>query len=243
MFFDFFKKGNSDFSNLQTDLHSHLIPGIDDGAKTLEKSVAYIQAMSEMGFKKIITTPHIMGDFYPNTSEVILEGLEKVRGAVAKEKIEVELYAAAEYYVDDFFTDLLESETKLLTLPGNRLLIEFSTLVAPGAPFDIIFKLKTRGYQPVIAHPERYIYWSDQFDIFEKLKAHGCELQINLLSLLGHYGRGQKKLALKLLKTGMVDFAATDLHNGGHIQVLRKALKTNKLSSEFWNYNFKNKEI
>lgn len=232
-----------DFSVLATDMHSHLIPGIDDGSKSVEKSVTYIRAMSDLGFKKIITTPHVMGDFYPNSAEDILAGLEVVRAAILKEKIEVEIHAAAEYFVDDFFMDLLDSNSKLLTLSGNRLLIEFSTLVPPNNFLEVIFRLKTLGYQPVLAHPERYVYWGNRFENFEKIKAAGCELQINLLSILGHYGGGQKKLATQLLDKKMIDFAGTDLHHGGHIELLHKALKINKLQKILSSYSFNNSAL
>ena len=241
--FNFFKTQKADFSILETDMHSHLIPGIDDGAKTLEKSIQYIRSLSELGYKKVITTPHVMGDFYPNSAEEILAGLEKVRAAILKEKIAIELHAAAEYFVDDYFTELLDSNSKLLTLPGNRLLIEFSTLVPPNNFLDVIFRLKTLGYQPVLAHPERYVYWGNQFENFEKIKTASCELQVNLLSIIGHYGAGQKKLANKLLDKKMIDFAGTDLHHGGHVEILRKALKTSKLQNILKTSSFKNSAL
>ena len=228
-FFKNFQKSAIDFKPLVTDMHSHLIAGIDDGAKTLQKSVQYVEAMIDLGFQKIITTPHVMGDHYPNTPEIILAGLEELRTALKKKGISIPIDAAAEYYVDDFFVELLDSNTQLLTLPGNRLLIEFSTFAPPSNGLEIIFRLKTMGYQPVLAHPERYVYYAEQFSIFEKLKSMGCELQLNVLSPLGHYGVLQKKLANQLLKKDLIDFVGTDIHHGGHLDILRKPLKISQI--------------
>lgn len=237
-----FQKSDIDFSVLKTDMHSHLIPGIDDGAKTLEKSVEYVERLIELGFQKIITTPHIMGDHYPNTPEIILSGLEELKMALKKKDISIPISAAAEYFVDDYFVEILDSNTQLLTLPGNRILIEFSTFAPPSNGLEIIFRLKTMGYQPVLAHPERYVYYANQFEVFEKLKSIGCELQLNALSPIGHYGNLQKKLAKQLLKKGMIDFIGTDLHHGGHADILDNSLTNRKL--QFLNNStFKNADL
>ncbi len=237
-----FQKGEVSFNVLKTDMHSHLIPGIDDGAKTLEKSVEYVVGLIDLGFQNIITTPHIMGDHYPNTPETILSGLEELKAALKKKNISIPISAAAEYFVDDYFIELLDSKTQLLTLPGNRILIEFSTFAPPSNGLEIIFRLKTMGYQPVLAHPERYAYYANQFDVFEKIKSAGCELQLNALSPIGHYGNLQKKLAHQLLKKGLIDFVGTDLHHGGHLDILRKSLK-NKNLQFLTNSVFKNTDI
>ena len=241
-FFKRFQKTDSDFKPLVTDMHSHLIPGIDDGSKTIEKSVEYIEGLIDLGYQKIITTPHIMGDHYPNTPKTILSGLEELKAALVKKNISIPISAAAEYFVDDYFVELLDSKTQLLTLPGNRILIEFSTFAPPSNGLETVFRLKTMGYQPVLAHPERYVYYANQFEIFEKLKSTGCELQLNLLSPIGHYGSLQKKLAKQLLKNDLIDFVGTDLHHGGHLDILRKSLKNNNL--QFLNKSvFKNTDL
>lgn len=221
-------------------MHSHLIPCIDDGAKTLEKSLSYIKAMQDLGFQKIITTPHIMGDHYPNTSDVIISGLENVRNALEKENNSIEINAAAEYYVDEYFVELLDNNVPLLTLSDNKVLIEFSTFAPPSNAFEIIFRLLAMGYQPILAHPERYVYYNDRFEVFQEFKEKGCLLQVNLLSLIGHYGSMQKKIAYKLFSNKLVDYLATDLHNGGHVKQLSKSLKDSKLQKILRDYNFKN---
>lgn len=235
-----FQKTTTDFSIIKTDMHSHLIPGIDDGAKTLEKSVSYIQGLANLGYKKIITTPHVMGEYYPNTSTIILEGLEEVRLAIQKKNINIELEAAAEYYIDDYFIELLDTHQTLLTLPNNHLLIEFSTFAPPSNFLNTLFRLKTMGYSPILAHPERYVYYANQFEKFQEFKTKGCLLQVNVLSLMGHYGHLQKKLAHQLLDAQLVDFIGTDLHHGGHLEALSKCLKKRKIKKYIQQYKFLN---
>ena len=239
-FLKIFKNSSLDFSVLHTDMHSHLIPGIDDGAKTLEKSLSYIRDMQALGFQKIITTPHIMGDHYPNTADVIFSGLQNVREALLQENNHIEFHAAAEYYVDEYFVELLDNNTPLLTVSDNKVLIEFSTFAPPSNAFEIIFRLQAEGYQPILAHPERYVYYKKRPDIFQEFKEKGCLLQLNLLSLIGHYGDLQKKIAYQLLSNKVVDYLATDLHNGGHIKKLSKSLKDNKLQRLLRDYKFQN---
>lgn len=224
-------------------MHSHLIPGIDDGAKTLEKSLSYIRKMQALGFQKIITTPHIMGDHYPNTAEIIRSGLEDIQTALLEEDNPIEINAAAEYYVDEFFVELLDNNIPLLTLSDNKVLIEFSTFAPPSNAFEIIFRLKAMGYQPVLAHPERYVYYADKFHIFKDFINKGCSFQVNLLSLIGHYGNLQKSLAYKFISNDLVDYLGTDLHNGGHADLLSKHLKDSKLQKVLRTYNFKNHSL
>jgi len=222
--FSFFNKKRPteiDFSFLQTDMHSHLIAGIDDGAKTVEDSIEMIKALKRMGFKKIITTPHIFGDYYPNSPENIRSGLMTLKAALTDAGVDIELGAAAEYFVDDYFENLLETEVELLSFSDQKILIEFSTFSEPINMHDTIFTLNTRGYNPILAHPERYLYYENNFEQFEKIKSMGCSLQVNLLSLSGYYGSAQKKLGVKLLKAGLVDYLATDLHRQSQLKHLR----------------------
>jgi len=212
-------------------MHSHLIPGIDDGAKTMEDALALVRRLSAMGFQKIITTPHIMNEYYPNTPGIIRAGLSNLKAELSKTEIKIEIEAAAEYFVDDFFAELLKNNSELLTFSGQHILIETSTISEPNNLFDAIFQLKSRGYQPILAHPERYLYYGKQWEAFERVKSLGCDLQVNLLSLAGNYGPEQKKLGLKLLKAGMVEYLGTDMHRTSHANRLDKDLdrKTMKL--------------
>lgn len=244
--FSFFRKNAAsytDFSFLATDFHSHLIPGIDDGSKSVEDSVNMIRGLKALGFSKIITTPHIIGDYYPNTPEIIRTGLAKVKKGLKGAEIDIPIEAAAEYFLDDYFENLLKTDVELLSFGKKYILVEFSTFTPPNNAFDLIFQLKTRGYQPILAHPERYIYYVKQFDQLEKLKNAGCLFQVNLLSLVKHYGEAQKKLGIRLLKAGMVDFLASDLHRMGHLNQLKKVFKDRSLLKLLKKTEFRNKEL
>jgi protein-tyrosine phosphatase len=221
--FSFFKKKNDeniDFSALYCDMHSHLIPGIDDGAPNLDASIKLIEGLMELGYKKIITTPHIMWDMYKNTSEIIQAGWEKVKAELDRKKMNVEFYAAAEYFMDDHFAKLLDDDAPLLTIKDNLVLVEFSFVKAPMDFKEMLFSMQIKGYQPILAHPERYLYFGANKEWYEQIKDTGCLFQLNLLSLSGFYGKAPVELAQFLIKQKYVNLLGTDLHNPRHIEAL-----------------------
>ncbi|MEL6925999.1 MAG: CpsB/CapC family capsule biosynthesis tyrosine phosphatase, partial [Bacteroidota bacterium] len=224
------------------DMHSHLIPGIDDGAKQIEESIKLIRSLVDMGYRKIITTPHIMGEYYPNTPETIRAGLDQINAALSNQNLEVEIEAAAEYYLDEHFEQLLAANSELLSFSGKHILVEFSMLVEPVNATELIFQLKTRGYQPILAHPERYLYFEKNFEKFEAIHALGCEMQVNLLSLAGYYGKAQKRLGTKLLKSGMIDYLGTDLHRKSQIEFLRN-IADKEITKLIRSQDFKNNSL
>lgn len=213
----------SDLSVFQTDVHSHLIPGIDDGVQTIEESIEMIKALSALGFKKLITTPHIMSDYFRNTPEIILEGLDKVREAIKKHNIPITLDAAAEYYLDEQFFDKIKEE-KLLTFGKNYVLFEVSYINPPDTLYMILFELNIRGYIPVLAHPERYPFWYSKFEEYYKIKEAGALFQLNTNSLVGYYGHPAKKIAERMLDENMIDFIGSDLHGQRHLTALQKVV-------------------
>lgn len=239
----FFKKKYSeplDLSWLGTDLHSHLVPGIDDGSPEHSTSVEMIRGLVGLGYKKIITTPHVLWEVYPNTSEIILSGLEDLKKSVANAGINVELGAAAEYFIDEHFDQELKTKQPLLTLKDNLVLVEFSMLTAPLDLQDVIFEMQLQGYQPIIAHPERYIYLRNRKSFFDELKDIGCHFQINLLSITGHYGTSVRDLAEYLIQKKYYDYAGTDMHHLKHLEGLQK-LNASPLYEELKNTgNIKN---
>ncbi|GAB2782380.1 capsular polysaccharide biosynthesis protein [Rhabdobacter roseus] len=220
------KKTALDLSHITTDLHSHLIPGIDDGVQTLDESVAMIERYQELGYRRVITTPHVIWDCYKNTPEIILEGLEAVRAACQQVGLSVELGAAAEYFIDEHFVEMLQGGQKLLTLPGNRLLVELPYSTPLLNTSETLFSILQHGYRPVLAHPERYTYFYADPSIYHKLANQGCELQVNALSLTGYYGEGIHKMADWLLREGLITFLGTDAHRMQHLELLRKAQKS-----------------
>jgi len=210
----------ADLSVLKCDVHSHFIPGIDDGAETMDDSVALIREFYNLGYEKVITTPHILADGYPNTPEIILSGLEKVRVALKNENIPVRIEAAAEYYIDFDFGRKIDEE-KLLTFGKNYLLFEVSYLNPPDNLEQIIFKLLTSGHKPVLAHPERYNFWHDKFEKYEQFKEKGLLFQLNINSLTGYYSRETKKVAERMIEKNMIDFLGSDCHHLRHVGVIK----------------------
>jgi len=184
----------TDYSAVKTDIHSHLIPGIDDGVKSEEECAEMLRGFVSLGYKKVITTPHIMGDHFRNTPEIILEGLEKIKAVAARENIPIQIDAAAEYYIDEDFTKKMSSG-KLLTIQNKFLLFEISYMNVPDNLSQIIFDMSIAGYRPLMAHPERYPFWYAKFDEYHKLKDQGVLYQVNIGSLAGYYGPPPKKIA------------------------------------------------
>lgn len=211
-----------DLSWLKADMHSHLLPGIDDGADKLKTSLELIKGLQNLGYKKLITTPHIFWELYPNTPEKIAENLALLRQALKEEAIDLEIHAAAEYFIDEHFEELLRSGSPLLTISENKVLVEVSMVMAPLDLPQVLFQMQIQNYQPVIAHPERYTYLAAKKDYFDELKDAGCQFQLNLLSLTGYYGRAVQDLAEYLCKKEYYDFAGTDMHHERHLAMLQK---------------------
>jgi len=205
--------------NNHIDIHSHLLPGIDDGATSLENSISLITQMNEIGFNNIITTPHIIHSIWNNTESSIKEKHQEVYQDI-KKNCNVEVFnAASEYMLDSFFLKRLETE-KLLTLKDNYLLVELSYINPPIQLYDILFEIQVAGYKPIIAHPERYLFYHNNFKEYSKLKDAGCLLQLNLLSTVEYYGGRITEIAAKLLSNNLYDFVGSDVHHQNHINAL-----------------------
>ncbi|MFD2719725.1 tyrosine-protein phosphatase [Hymenobacter monticola] len=211
-------------ATLGADMHSHLLPGLDDGAETVEHSLDLLRALRALGYRKLVMTPHIMGDFYKNTPEGIRAALQLMReAATAAGLTDVELSCAAEYYLDEFLGRKLADGTEMLTFGGEKryLLFETSYMNEPLNLYEIIFEMKSQGYRPVLAHPERYTYLYGRFAEIEKMRRdYDVLLQVNLNSLAGYYSPGAKKVAEQLIDGGLVDFVGTDTHHLRHTDTL-----------------------
>ena len=215
----------ADLGSLCADMHSHLIPGIDDGAKTIEDSMRLIRGLCDAGYQKIITTPHIMSDYYRNTPEIILGGLEQVRNAIREEGLQVSIEAAAEYYIDDGFMRKLDEE-RLMTFGDQYLLVEVSYINPPDSIHAVLFKAQTLGYRPVLAHPERYPYWYHDIEQYRMFYEKGVTLQLNINSLSGYYGPEAKRIAEKLIELDLVGAIGTDMHHDRHLEALQHARRS-----------------
>ena len=226
--FTIFKKKvypKTDLSALGCDMHSHLLPDIDDGSPDVETSNKLIQGLVDLGYKKLITTPHIMMDVYKNDANTISTAYETLKND--QEQLPVPLHTAAEYFLDDHFDNFLADDIPLLTIKGNWVLVEFSFVTIPVNLKQTLFNLQINGYQPILAHPERYLYFSDDKKKYDELRDAGCFFQLNLLSLNGYYGRGPQDLAEFLIRKKYVDLLGTDLHHERHLQVLQSSYQLN----------------
>ncbi len=206
------------------DIHSHLLPGIDDGAKTFEDTLRLTRAMQDMGIQELITTPHIIQHVWDNTHETILTKKKSTQEELKRNGIVTPFRAAAEYLMDDRFVELFKSE-QLLTLKDNYVLVEMSYINAPIQLYSILFDLQVAGYIPVLAHPERYLFYHNNFGEYEKLKRAGCLFQLNLLSVVGYYGDNIAKIADQLLQKGMYSFVGSDIHHDKHLAAFDQKLK------------------
>lgn len=204
------------------DMHSHLLPGLDDGTQTFEESEEIILHFQRLGYRKLITTPHVMSDFYRNTNEDILSRLKDVNAHLRQKEINVTLEAAAEFYLDEALVERLEADLPLLTFGKNYFLFETNFLTEPLNLKEFIFLATTKGYKPILAHPERYAYLQTNFSKAEDLIGRGVLFQLNISSLSGYYSKAAQATAYKLIDKGYVHFLGSDCHNLQHIQLLEE---------------------
>jgi tyrosine-protein phosphatase YwqE len=211
------------------DIHSHLIPGIDDGAKTFEDTLRLTKALQSFGTSQCITTPHIIQYLWDNTYAKIKTNEEFTGIALKKNNVSIPFRAAAEYMMDEQFVKLFQSNP-LLTLKDKYVLVEMSYINPPIQLYNILFDLQVAGYIPVLAHPERYTFYHNNFEEYNKLKRAGCLFQLNLLSVVGYYGDGITKIAEKLLQKGMYSFVGSDVHHDNHIAAFGQKVKLKDLA-------------
>lgn len=225
------------------DFHNHVLPGIDDGARTLDDSVAMLENFAALGFKKVIASPHSMADGYINSTEKIMAARDVVRAAIAEKGIDIQFDAAAEYYMDELFMEKIEKRD-LLTVGKNYVLMELSYLSKPTNTADAIYKLQVAGYNLILAHPERYPYYHEEsFAHYKEFKNRGVYFQINLGSLVGKYGAGAKYTAEKMIDENLVEFVGSDLHTLGQFNMLRDCLKQKHLEKILTSDKLRNKTL
>lgn len=226
---------------METDIHSHLLPGIDDGVPDTATSIHFIEQLHNMGIRKIITTPHVMMDRYPNSVQTMAGPYREVSAALSAKGINLPFHHAAEYYMDEQFEELMQKP--LLTLNGKLVLVEISFMSAPPQMHQWLFQLEAQGYFPILAHPERYNYCHKNPEMYNQFKQWGCLFQVNLLSLTGYYGKQVQQAAEKLIEQGMIDYIGTDLHHEKHLRAIMDISKNKKLRHTLENYPFRNKTL
>lgn len=227
------------FQRLNADLHSHLLPGLDDGVNTPEESLMVIKKLMSMGYKKIITSPHYRSDMFPNTREGILEKYHLIKGLLVQEGIDVKFETAAEYYIDEAFEELIKTPEQLLTFGDRYVLIEASFVNEPVQLKSVIFYLNSRGLKPILVHPERYQFLAMDKNQLVEIKQMNVLLQVNLMSITGYYGKQVQKMAEWMIENKMVHFLGSDCHHIKHADELetltqykffKKAMKLNLLN-------------
>ncbi|WP_214071946.1 CpsB/CapC family capsule biosynthesis tyrosine phosphatase [Mucilaginibacter sp. dw_454] len=231
------KQPSVNYEVIAVDMHSHVLPGIDDGAQNVDESIFLIKKMMEAGIKKIIATPHIMIDYYRNTPETISAALEILKAELKRQGMDIEVQAAAEHYFDETFEQRVEDK-KLMLMGDNYVLYEYPFISAPQNAFHVLQKLTAAGYKPILAHPERYNYMT--VEEMANLRAWGCSLQLNTISLTGYYGKGIKQKAEAMVDADIVDFISSDMHHPKHAAAFQDALNFPHVERLLTNYPLKN---
>jgi protein-tyrosine phosphatase len=236
----FFRRKSS--LNIEVDIHSHLIPNIDDGAKSIDESIEMLSALYDLGYKKVITTPHIHPS-YPNTPDKIKAGLQKVIDAIEEKKLAISIEAAAEYFVDEVFLNQVQQNKEILSFGKKLVLVESSFLNKPIFFEEALFELKVKGYTPVLAHPERYQFLEGSIDWLHEMKNMGVLLQVTLGSLGGYYGEIPQRISKELIKNKMVDLLGSDLHKITQVDFLKKGLEMKETQNYLNQGLCRNKEL
>ena len=213
-----------------TDIHSHLLPGIDDGAKDIQETLYLVNSLKNFGFESFTTTPHTFTGFYNNTKAGIQETEVETKKILIENNIHNHFKAASEYLLDDHFISLCK-KGEVLTLKDDLVLVEMSYLNAPIHLYDLLFEMQLAGYKPVLAHPERYMFYHKRLDEYQRLKNAGCHFQLNLLSTVGYYGNEVMQVADQLLKTNLIDFVGSDVHHKKHIESFSKKIEIKEIEN------------
>lgn len=225
---EIFRKKLVDLKGLQTDIHTHVLPGVDDGAENTESALILLRGLQKLGISRVIATPHIYWDYYPNTKSELEGSFSNFKKHVSDQNIDLELELSAEYFLDEHFIQLIE-KGELMPFSGDHILFEISPLAENPLLEETIFSLRINGFSPILAHVERYLYLSNQIKKIQKLKDMGCSFQLNILSLTGAYGGPVKHFAKMLLKHNLIDFLGTDIHHSNHLAEIEKGVKKSNL--------------
>ena len=217
-----------DFAALGADMHAHWLPGIDDGAKNIGDSILLAKRFKELGYKKLVATPHVMADYFRNTPDIIHNALCKLREGLLQNNIDLDVDAAAEYYLDETFENKI-AKKEVLTFGPNYLLFELSFINPPHNLYEVIAKMQDAGYQPVLAHPERYPYFQNSIESYQQIRETGCFLQLNTIALTGYYGKGAKQTAEELFDNYCIDFLGSDMHHLRHADALKESLHLDRV--------------
>ncbi|HIZ26637.1 MAG TPA: hypothetical protein H9969_06195 [Candidatus Barnesiella merdipullorum] len=199
-----------------TEVHCHILPGIDDGSPDVEHSLPLLRQLRQWGIEKVIATPHVTEATFENTPQTVGDAYERLCREPEFGETGIQLCYSAEYRMDDNFLGIFQ-RNEIMPMPGNHVLIENSFLQPFWNIKELVFELQLKGFSPILAHPERYAYYYDDKKIYQELHNQGCEFQVNLLSLAGYYNRRSREVAEWLASQHMIDYLGSDLHNSNHL--------------------------
>ena len=246
MAFNLFKKKYTPrpiFAALGTDMHCHLIPQVDDGSKCTEESIECLQTLTAVGYKKVYITPHFQHPRFPNDEDDIVRRYGDLLKAAREAGVEIEIAGiAGEYRIDSGFAPRLQNP-RFLKVADKYVLVEFSLHQQMMGCDEMIFDMQMKGYEVILAHPERYPYLNIDGKRFEQLMNQGVYMQCNVLSLGGFYGDEAKRRALTMIERGWVSFLGTDTHNALYCQALRDLSCNRKIEKLLEKHEFMNKEL
>ncbi len=224
--FNFFRKSKKNVNLFyNTDVHCHILPGVDHGSQSVEQSLEMLKAEMDMGISRVMCTSHVTAETFENTPESLTAAYNTLCEAVKREGLDIELYASAEYRIDEYW-DQQYAAGKILPMPGKFILMENSFQQELLQLDELMFDLMVKGYRPILAHPERYGYYSHRRQRLDQLHGAGVKFQVNLLSLAGYFGQGPRDTAMWLVKHGLVDMLGTDMHDMNHAQVIQDYLRS-----------------
>ena len=213
------------------DMHNHILPGIDDGAQTVDQSLEIIKGFAEFGVQNFIATPHIMHNYYDNTPATIESALSLLQQELQKSDMSnVVINASAEHMIDSNFETIL-ADQKVMPMQIDHLLVEMSYLQRPINFDESIVAVAHNRFFPILAHPERYNFLHGRTRKYGEFKQQGILFQLNMLSLSEFYNKEVQKIAFKLLEEGMIDFIGSDVHNLNQLNSLKK-ITINKKTME-----------
>lgn len=239
------KKPRPIFEPLETDIHCHLLPCVDDGSKSIEESTMCLHIMHAAGFKNVICTPHFQYPRFDNKEEDIKSRFESLKKDLSANTALSGLTLAGvggEYRIDSGFHERAQ-EAKFLLVGGRYLLVEFSLHQQVMGLDEILFDLQMRGFDIILAHPERYPYFGSQSSRLEHFKEMGIYFQTNILSFAGFYGEGARRKAYEMVDAGWIEFMGTDMHNGLYAQALIDASHDHRLERLIERNAFLNREL
>jgi protein-tyrosine phosphatase len=207
------------------DIHSHILPGVDDGAASIEDALNLMKKMRSFGIQNFVFTPHVMNEVWENSTERIMQRFHEFKFHVEQEPglENVTMRVAAEYMLDENFLHLLETKD-LLTVKDNMILVELSFMSPPMNLFRLLAEIQKKGYIPILAHPERYLSFHHNFGMYCKLKTAGCLFQVNLLSLSSYYNKEVQDTALWLIRNNLIDYLGTDIHKLHQMEAVEELL-------------------